>query len=216
MKKLLLFLALLISFHADAAFGVRVKSLKATQLSNGDVRFYIELYDTYEFDRKLDTIKVRNDTIELYFCIAIVATPSLHSEFYVKDFTPSGNYAFYKGKAFLQDHYPHHCDFQDSSVTTYPFTLSLPLTDTAYILDVPRVVEKEATLLFPNPTTGNVRVSSSLKYETILVTNTLGQTVLETKKQSTFSLAGLQAGLYFVRFLDKQRLTVGSSRILKE
>ena len=216
MKKFLLFLALLISFHADAAFGVRVKNLKATQLSNGDVRFYIELYDSYEFDRRLDSIKVRNDTVELYFCFEITPFPSIHSEFYVKDFTPHVNYTSYKGKIFLQRESTNNCDYLDNSAITTSFTLSLPLSDTAYILDIPKVATKEETALYPNPTTGSVSIPGNLKYEMLTVTNTFGQTVLEAKKQSTFSLASLPAGLYFVRFLDKQGVHVGNSRILKE
>ncbi len=216
MKKRLLLLAILFGFNACAIAGANIREIKAIQILNGDIRFHITIREVNFFGTTIDSINVRADTVELYFCISSRGLPAVMDSTYTKTFTPSGTYTMYQCKVFAQSTRPNNCNFTDSNTVTHNFTLSLPLTDTAYILDVPKFIGSMETILFPNPTTGNVNVPANLKYETLLVTNTFGQTVLDAKQQPAFSLEGLPAGLYFVRFFDRQGLSVGSSRIVKQ
>lgn len=69
------------------------------------------------------------------------------------------------------------------------------------IEEVPTVFEE--TILYPNPTDGIVHFETkNSNYDTLLLYNNVGQTVLKVTYQKTLDLSSLPKGIYFMHFVE--------------
>ncbi len=90
---------------------------------------------------------------------------------------------------------------------------------TIFMTDVPELYEKlqsistglkeskhdnSEVVLFPNPTTGLLRISDLNNYPKIKIYNTGGQLILQNQNTSTIDLSGFKNGLYMVKLITSQ------------
>lgn len=69
--------------------------------------------------------------------------------------------------------------------------------------------------LYPNPTSG-ILLITGIKNEKIIVYNSVGQLIIQSKAVSTIDLSSYSTGLYFIQIINENGNIVKSAKMLKE
>ena len=71
--------------------------------------------------------------------------------------------------------------------------------------------------VYPNPTQGNVSISTNINFYKVTIINNLGQIVESFKKNKSdnYDLQDIQDGLYYLVYYDVNNKKIGESKILK-
>jgi hypothetical protein len=71
--------------------------------------------------------------------------------------------------------------------------------------------------VYPNPTQGNVSISTNINFYKVAIINNLGQIVESFKKNKSdnYDLQDIQDGLYYMVYYDVNNKKIGESKILK-
>lgn len=70
--------------------------------------------------------------------------------------------------------------------------------------------------IFPNPTNSTVSIKSILEYNTVKITNAIGQTVLMVENRSQpISVSELANGIYFIQLFDKKGTILKTEKFIK-
>lgn len=95
------------------------------------------------------------------------------------------------------------------NVYTRDFDLSLLATST---------LNTQTISVYPNPTKGTITISNDVDFDTITITNSLGQIIATiTKNQSgVYTLQDLQNGLYYITFYTATNEKIGVSKLIKQ
>jgi hypothetical protein len=72
--------------------------------------------------------------------------------------------------------------------------------------------------VYPNPTKGTITISNEVDFDTIAITNSLGQMIATiTKNQSgVYNLQDLQNGLYYITFYNATTEKMGVVKLIKQ
>ncbi len=70
--------------------------------------------------------------------------------------------------------------------------------------------------LYPNPTSSHVYVKSSVKYTTLLIINSVGQTVLNKESSNVIDVSLLSTGIYFIKLYDEKGQLLKVSKFVKQ
>ncbi|MHA7059609.1 LamG-like jellyroll fold domain-containing protein [Aquimarina sp. M1] len=78
-------------------------------------------------------------------------------------------------------------------------------------------VTSKATVLYPNPTDGtiNFQTSNNIIIDTVILYNSIGQTVLKSTYQSSLNISALPKGIYYLQLINQNNSIETKKVILK-
>jgi hypothetical protein len=84
------------------------------------------------------------------------------------------------------------------------------------ITNINEISENYSLSIFPNPTSSDITIKSSLKFTKIKILNTIGEMILSQENTSTVSVSTLSKGIYFIELYDETSTLLKIGKFIKE
>ena len=81
------------------------------------------------------------------------------------------------------------------------------------------ITEKENLgqfIVYPNPASTEITINSSVKFTTIKIVNTIGQTILTKESSKSALVSALSNGIYFIELYDEKGKLLKIGKFIKE
>ncbi|MBI9064219.1 MAG: T9SS type A sorting domain-containing protein [Marinilabiliaceae bacterium] len=76
-------------------------------------------------------------------------------------------------------------------------------------------MDDKSVSVYPNPTTGHIRIDSDIEISSIKIYNQIGQLVSSNFKRQSIDISHLNAGIYIIKLIDREGI-VKSHKIIKK
>lgn len=81
---------------------------------------------------------------------------------------------------------------------------------------VPQIALQNELLIYPNPASTEITISTPIKFSDVKIVNSMGQIVQETKYNNTVSVVELSSGIYFVQLFNENGNLLKVKKFIKE
>jgi len=81
---------------------------------------------------------------------------------------------------------------------------------------VPQIALQNELLIYPNPVSTEITISTPIKFSDIKIVNSIGQIVGQTKYSNTVSVVELSSGIYFVQLFNENGKLLKVAKFIKE
>ncbi len=115
--------------------------------------------------------------------------------------------------ALINNNSLYRCIISAPSCTLTSNTSTLTVTDANSINELYLL---QNITIYPNPASSEITINSSVKFTTIKIVNTIGQTILTKESSSSVLVSTLSNGIYFIELYDEEGKLLKIGKFIKE